>query len=724
MLRGLFVLLFIPIACFGQFTYSIDQSIPVEINDAHLSLAWAGGLNSPQINTIDFDGDGNEDLVIFDRAAGKILPYRNVDKKYQYAPDYDALFPATVNAWMLLRDFNCDGRKDLFTSDPFGIVVFVNTTKPGQPLSWREFNPGFPLLTEGFSGAINLKINDVDVPAIDDVDNDGDLDILAMRFVGIGTVEWHKNMSVERTGRCDSMQLHRVTQIYGGVTDCVCGVFAFGGQPCDLGGRTQHVGGKALLSVDVDGDADNDLLYAEETCASLYVFRNDGTKDSAIFNFGTNFPFKNPATFPLFPAPFLEDVDFDGLKDLVVAPNLYARSVDNILVRNSVWLYKNTGSADKPTFTFAKNSFLQENMIDVGDYSTPALADVDNDGDDDLFIGVYADENFRARIYYFQNVGTASEPSFKLITNDFAGLSFYLLFDIKLQFADLNADGNIDLAFVATSLSDGKTYLLYIPNKSRTGYEPDFSQIGQTKVALNSGDNAYVTDVNRDGIPDLLIGKTTGALQYWQNSANNGLFDQLTLKSGSYLGLGTSTSRQSPAVAESDLDGDGTADLVVGDQRGNLIFYGDYRNFDPALSQPQSDILYNSVIKDYVPGNFGGRMSPTVSNLFNASKPAIIVGNTLGGLYVLRNDGGNDLPDQPVVMIGPNPLDRGDDLKIRSDRNTRVQIFSVLGQKMSEQVFIPANQTYPLALKELAAGMYIARFSFAGQHISLKFILK
>jgi hypothetical protein len=53
-----------------------------------------------------------------------------------------------------------------------------------------------------------------------------------------------------------------------------------------------------------------------------------------------------------------------------------------------------------------------------------------------------------------------------------------------------------------------------------------------------------------------------------------------------------------------------------------------------------------------------------------------------------------------------------------------VQIISVLGQKMCEQISIQANQTYPLPLKNLTAGMYVAKFIFPGKTVSVKFILK
>ncbi len=62
-------------------------------------------------------------------------------------------------------------------------------------------------------------------------------------------------------------------------------------------------------------------------------------------------------------------------------------------------------------------------MIDVGDYSVPALFDTDNDGDEDLFVGYYSNENFRGSIYYFENTGTATEPSYSLINNDFGGFT-------------------------------------------------------------------------------------------------------------------------------------------------------------------------------------------------------------------------------------------------------------------------------------------------------------
>src|SRR5690349_2219225 len=77
----------------AQFTYTLDQSIPVEVDGRLLPNAWAGGLNSAQFNTLDLDGDGDKDLIVFERASGRILTFLNNNSTYEHNPDYVRLFP-------------------------------------------------------------------------------------------------------------------------------------------------------------------------------------------------------------------------------------------------------------------------------------------------------------------------------------------------------------------------------------------------------------------------------------------------------------------------------------------------------------------------------------------------------------------------------------------------------------------------------------------------------
>jgi len=706
----------------AQFTYELSQDIEVEVGGEIMKFPWAGGLNSVQVNTMDLNGDSKEDLVLFDRAANKLVTFLNENNQFIIAPDYEALFPAEVTQWLLLRDFNCDGKKDIFTSNPFGMVVFVNTTSAGGPLTWRAFNPGLPLLTKGFTSNINLKVNESDIPVIDDIDGDGDVDILNVRFVGIGTVEWHKNFSKERTGTCDSLQLERVTQNFGNFEECQCGKFAFGQSCADIGGgRTQHAGGKAMMALDINGDGDKEILFSDENCPIPYLLENKGTKDEPLMNSAVRFPATNPIGFITFPATFLEDVDFDGVKDLIASPNLYSRGQLSVNFKNSMWYYKNTGTNQLPQFTFQRNNFLQNNMIDVGDYSVPALTDADGDGDQDLFISNYINPNFTSSITFFENIGTITTPHFKFITSDYINFSLADYYNVKLQFADLNGDGTFDLAFTGTSRLNGRTTLLYVPNNSKNALDFSGQSLQTTNFEVSQTENILVIDVNQDGLTDLLVGKANGAVEYWLNQGPSNEFNY-ALEDESYNGLTASIERQSPALAVGDLDADGRGDLVLSDQKGYLFIYGDFRAQNENI-QPVKNIVYNTFTETYESKNLGGRGWPVIANLFNSDKPSIMVGNALGGLHILKNDGGKDLPETPVIDIFPNPVEKQAEMKIKADRNVIVQFYTVLGQKLSETYFIPANQEYPIIISGLSSGIYIARFSYNGKTFGKKFIV-
>lgn len=703
-----------------------------------LSMPWAGGINSAQVNTMDLNADNKPDLVIFDKGVSKVWTYLQDQNAYRYAPEYESLFPPEVYAFMLLRDYNCDGKKDLFTfnSSVNGVSVYKNTTVDGENLSWQKLSFTIStgtteiLLTKGFSGFVNILPGIDDVPTITDMDNDGDLDIVNMRFVNPSTAEYHKNFSMERLGRCDTLVFERQTQRWGDWEECSCGVIAFG-QTCDEltgrqdndGARTEHNGGKALLALDMDNDGNKDILYSEEQCGNIYYMHNNGTSELASMNAERLFPTASPVSLFLFPAPYLEDVDFDGVPDFLASPNLNGRTLFNTNFNQSLWYYKNTGTAQLPNFTLVKRNFMQDQMIDIGDNSVPAFADADGDGDQDMFVGTFtSSSNFTGRIMLYENTGTATSPSFKLVTDDFAFLSFAQLYNIRPQFADVDADGTLDLVFTGTGLTTGTTSLYYMPNSSKEKIVVSGLDYKPMNFNLASTENVRLHDINSDGALDLLVGKNTGALLYYENNGPAGSFS-FALKNSSYLNLATSTSRQNLSVAIGDLDADGYEDLITGDQRGILTVYNNFRSTDP-LPQGTNELILNTFSESYTSKNLGGRVWPAVVNLFNTNKPAIVTGNTSGGLYVLKSDDSIELPPDPVVTLFPNPVERNGELSIYADRNMSIQIFSILGQKMTEPIFIPANQTYVFSVQHFAPGMYFARYSASKSRYAIKFMVR
>ncbi|HET9053944.1 MAG TPA: VCBS repeat-containing protein, partial [Cyclobacteriaceae bacterium] len=620
-----FLLLFLPGVASAQFLYEMDQSIPVT-GEGGISLKnpWGGGLNAVQINTLDLNRDAKEDLVIFDRMGNLVLTFLQGEGEYVYAPEYEILFPQGITNWLLLRDFNGDGRKDIFTGDAaLGMRVYINKTQPGQALSWQPFlffngTSKGPLLLTKKTTKDPLQLSYDDLPAIVDADGDGDLDIFVMDFPGGSRIEFHKNFSVERNdGSLDSLDFERVNTHWAGVSECGCGEFAFNTSSCSTSGRENHAGGKSLFAFDADNDGDLDMLFAEAECDQLFLFENesgDADPNNAIINSAISYP----GTFSManFPSPYLEDVDFDGVRDLLISPNLFFREFNETNFKQSVWFYKNTGTHAVPVYAPVNTGFLQNEMIDVGDNAVPAFFDTDNDGDQDMFIGCYINSNYgAASVYFFENTGTSTEPQLAFVTDDYRGLSALNLVNIKPKFADINGDTKKDLVFTATGTT---TQLYYILNTGTSA--ADFSgSVVTPGFEITSREEITPVDVNQDGLQDLIVGKLTGALDYWKNTgtASSPVF---ILEQENYLTLSSTVLRQSPSVAIGDLNNNGKDDLIYGDQTGKITLISNFREAANA-SGSITNIVYNSTLDDYTAQNLGGRIWPTITSLYGFPKP-------------------------------------------------------------------------------------------------------
>ncbi|WHZ09517.1 MAG: hypothetical protein OJF59_003273 [Cytophagales bacterium] len=706
---GLLLALTLP----AQSYFHLDQSIPVEQNGKSITMGWAGGLNSAQVNSIDLNGDGIPDLAVFDRTANKVFTYLAAGAQYTYAPDYESFFPPGISDWMLLRDVNCDGKKDLLTSNTGGISLYINTTQIGQPLSWRLFNTGRPLLTTGLSGTINIQMNATDIPAIDDVDGDGDLDVIVSSFNLEGSFEFHRNMSFENTGRCDSMQLKLITSTWGNMYECDCGLFAFNNKNCPGVPRIQHDVGKSLLTLDLTNDGLHDFLFSEQTCNSLYFFPNQGTPISASFNNFSIFPPDDPSAI-LFPAAYYEDVDFDGVKDLTISTNVSARVATAFDLSQSVLFYKNTGTNSLPQFAFRKSNFLQDQMIDVGSYSSPAFADYDGDGDLDLFISYWATADTLASIYQYENTGSFIHPSFKLVTNDFLNFSSLGLYNVKIQFADINSDGKNDLVFTATDKKTFSTHLYYFPNQGSFSFSGNPIQVDLI-FTLSQYENIYLYDIDGDGQIDLLYGKADGSLQYYRNLSSL----NFVLNNSAYLGLSSGITRYCVSPTIADLQNDGKPDLILGN-KGTVVIFPNFRSNNNA----SDTLLVNNQLKGkYQVKKLSSYLSVTTADLYATKNPLVVAGNITGGLYVLKSDSLSASPFENLISLYPNPVALMQNINFRGTQNFTVQFFNVLGQKISETIPIEGNQIVSVA-QSLSSGLYFVRCQWAGGALTLRLVVR
>ncbi len=721
--NGCYVAFTIAILCFviqplyAQFSFIQKTDISLKINGKDLPNAWAGGINSGQFSKIQLNDDDVEDLVVFDRTSFKIKTFiaskqQNGVYFWKYDPRYEALFPSDLQHWLLLIDYDLDGRKDLFTFTAGGIRVFKNT-KTVDGFEWQLVSP--QLRTEGFSGTINLYVQATDLPAILDIDNDGDMDILAFDFSG-NSIEFHQNMAKERKLSVP-FAFKKVATCWGNVWKEHCNDFKLG-QDCPTqsptslsNARVAHAG-NSLWAGDLNGDGFKDVLFGHIACNNTAVLFNTGGNglNANITSFSKDFPTQNPINFSIFPSVYVEDFDFDKIPDLVASPSLYDNGNQLTDFSNSAWMYKNEGTTNNPKLNFKQSDFLQADMLDLGENAAPALADIDGDDDLDLVVG-YAGQRgpkgYRASFYYFKNTGSKTQPIFELVTTDFLGLSENLqFFNAKPFFADVDGNGTTDFGYWANTLNGME--IRYVSNFSPRRKPSTFD----TKTILipnpdnfSNGDNLLFYDIDKDGKTDILVGRSTGNIDFYRNNGN-----KYELKSASYKGIGLNFDAQSPALAIADFNNTGISQLLTADYSGTLRIYKDAEKQNSTM-KPDSSLVFNNLNKKNEFSSLGKSIISAVGDLDGDRLPDLLIGTNTGGVLFLKNQSQkSNLPAQVVsdLLVYPNPATAFFYVKVPN--KGIIEVFNSVGQVLKTISADSPDVEYSFDVSDWPAGIYVLRW--------------
>lgn len=713
-----------------------NDSIPVKISGNNLVNAWAGGLNFIQASEIDLNLDGIKDLFVFDRTGNKIRTFINkgtantVD--YKYAPEYESKFPK-LHDWALLRDYNCDGKEDIFSYSDYGggFGVYKNTSSIAtglqftliKVLQYSVYNPDSP---PPFSNPINLYISSVDIPSIEDIDNDGDLDVVTFRITGT-YMEYHQNQSMELYGTCDSLKFKMKSRCWGYAAEsafnnkfslhdtCNDNVLnpGFTTTDAEIRSADRH-SGSCEICMDLNGDGAKDIVVGGISYNNLTSLMNGGTSSSAnMISIDTIFPANNTSTSAVnitqFPCAYYVDVDNDGKKDLLVSPN--SNGSENL---NSVIFYKNTATTGFPVFQFQQSNFLQDNMIDVGEGAYPVFFDYDKDGLKDLFIGnfgYYDSPNYHSQLAQFKNTGTASNPKFDLITRDFVNLSSLGKLNLAPAFGDMDADGDSDMII---GMFDGK--LFYYENTALTGAPASFVSAPVTLMNSNNrtidvGDFAtpQIADVDNDGKNDLVIGARNGKLAYYHHTgsatATIPVMDSVSHFWGNVkvIQYGYVTGYSYPFLFKQS----GITKLLVGSENGYLHMYD---NIDGNISGAFTlvDTTYSTIYE-------GTHTSPTGTDINNDGYLDLVVGNYQGGLAFYKgviSINVIDNVDNTIhwnMEVFPNPANTSLTIHITNNTisNFKVDLYNVMGQLITSQKII--NNSLAISTENISQGIYFCK---------------
>ncbi|GKS68521.1 hypothetical protein W03_05250 [Nitrosomonas sp. PY1] len=286
--------------------------------------------------------------------------------------------------------------------------------------------------------------------------------------------------------------------------------------------------------VDIDGDKDLDAFIGTGYFGgNTLFFRNTGTVSNPVFAAPVINPF-GLISLGYYASPTFADIDNDGDLDALLGEG----SGNTVFQRN-------IGSKSAPIFAAA--SFNSLDLIDVGDDAEPTFVDIDNDGDQDAFIG-----NRSGDLMFFRNTGTAGNPIFAVPVVDPFNLS-NVGSVADPSFVDIDDDGDPDV-FVGSS--DNVLFFRNIGTASNPVFSsPEADPFGLYSAGSYYGNNPAFADIDGDGDSDALLGnffyKNTG-------TASNPVFV------GEYDQFGLGITGYDVNFTLVDIEGDGDFDLFAG----------------------------------------------------------------------------------------------------------------------------------------------------------------
>ncbi len=738
-MKSLLILCFafvLSLPTWAQFGFEYNDSIPVISDGQSMKMPWAGGLSYAQFSEMDVDFDGDMDLFVFDRSSDNIRVFtqeiEGSNKYYKLLYNGHLLFPSDVRYRATTADYNNDGKMDIFCYGIGGIKVYKNIGDAVNGLQWEVASE--LLYSDNWGANLNLYVSSSDIPAISDVDQDGDLDVLTFH-IGGQHLQYHKNLSMETYGVPDSLKFKLMNECWGGFREDINtnSIFLFDTTPPCTDGNIPNAesptidneqlalrpteqapkhSGSTVTALDYDNDGVMDLILGDVAFHNLNLLINGGSlpnENSDMISVDPLFPSNSaPVDIEIFPAAFILDVDFDGVKDLVVGTN--ARNVS--ANEKSVWFYKNTGSNALPNFVYQTDAFLQKEMIEHGTGSIPTLVDIDNDGLKDLFVGNF----FRhlpgmlkeSSIAFYKNTGTSTETEFTFIDDNFHNLA-QNAYGLRMYptFGDLTGDGLQDLII---GREDGTLVYLRntssLPGISFAAPVVNLTDNNGTIISAGSYASPQLFDLNMDGLLDLVIGKKTGEIMYYQNIGTTSI-PSFKLKNATLGGVDIATDSPDGYAAPHFFKHNDTLHLFMGGVNGMLYYY---KNIENNIESGSFTLVSSSLLDISV----GAYSNFSVHDIDNDGNLNMFVGQDLGGVFHYEVVPGSTVGLSSIEMgslfkVYPNPTNGLLTVKSSVESSISLELFDLFGKSIPGT--IEFNNEAQIDISRMPSGVYLLKLT-------------
>lgn len=423
----------------------------------------------------------------------------------------------------------------------------------------------------------------------------------------------------------------------------------------------------ASFYVDVNHDDVKDLIVGanartiSQNEKSVTYYENLGTNTLPNFIFRSkSFLQGDMIEHGLGSIPVLFDQNGDGKRDLLVAN--FFRYKATLAKESAFLVYRNTGTATTPEYTYYDNDFFGLTTQSLGLRSIPAFGDLDNDGDDEMLIGM---EN--GQINRYENTAGAGNP----------------------------------VAFgAASSLTDNNG----------------------TAINVISYAAPQLFDLDNDGLLDLLVGKKTGEIAYYRNTgtANTAEF---TLVNDSLGGIDVSPNTPDGYAVPHFFRVNDTTHLFLGAYDGKLHYYNDIDGNlnEPAVFQLVSDHYRNIDVGLYSSFWVEDTDSDGLLNLFVGQDLGglhhfeAVPGSTIGIGEILQ-------PKHNWSLV-PNPATTSVTLQSlnKTEEPAGVTIYNLIGERVVQRTI---TGTSLLEVNNFSKGVYIVVIESSNTTETLRLVIE